>query len=530
MGIGAVVLVVAATIGAGFSDSLKGTAKSFADHIIVSLQNKYEELFPPKLPRAHNKFALTILVARLDEDADGSQTKHVSQSLHRTFNFTDGEPSVDLILTSRILRVGDTGIISHDYKAAEEIGRDWLKESGADVLVWGSVAERNKVLRLNFVANAKMGRKATESYKLTDILELPKDFDSRLGATIAEKVLSQVEVAYDAGNYSVPLLAALRPKLVALVSQQLFETARERCSLLLSTIVVGRRLGEQTGETSYLVEAVQFAQQIMNESHCMEDNETNASAHNDLGTVLLRLAERKHDSAQLERAISAFQSAGKIWTRERVPDLWASVEANRASALVRIGERENSRQRLKQAAVIYRQVLTVVSRTENPFFWAGVSQNLAVALKLIGAQERNGRQIKEAIDVFRDALKIRTRERVPMLWASTQVNLSDALIALGKIDRNQEHLEEAITKLRASLEERRRDRVPLQWARSQRGLAEALAALGELKGDASIVEKAIEVHEDALHIFKELGAKSDLETGNEEKGQAQALLQKLKRH
>ena len=50
-----------------------------------------EQMFP--LPQADQKAVLSIFVANLDGDTDGSQTKHLSQSLRHVFDATDDRHS-----------------------------------------------------------------------------------------------------------------------------------------------------------------------------------------------------------------------------------------------------------------------------------------------------------------------------------------------------------------------------------------------------------------------------------------------------
>jgi hypothetical protein len=135
-GIGVVVLALAGAIGAGLIEGVKEAAKSTFRQTIFS-----------------------IFIAKLDADPDGSQTKLVRESLRRSFDATDAQHRIEMREIGRVLREGTTGDIHLDQQKAEETGKDWLKQSGAHVLIWGKVASRDRALRIFFCRGKALWRR-----------------------------------------------------------------------------------------------------------------------------------------------------------------------------------------------------------------------------------------------------------------------------------------------------------------------------------------------------------------------------------
>ena len=82
--------------------------------------------------------------------------------------------------------------------------------------------------------------------------------------------------------------------------------------------------------------------------------------------------------------------------------------------------------RLSEAVEAYRQALTVYTRDDLPQDWATTQNNLGTALWALG--ERLGgpeglRRLSEAVEAYRQALTVHTRDDLPQDWATTQNNL-----------------------------------------------------------------------------------------------------------
>jgi hypothetical protein len=150
------------------------------------LMDRWQGRMQPRAPGTH----LSILVARLEGDPYRAQTGHVIASLRSELVRKPGGPVVHVTEYPEVLAPGKGEIGAADA-AAEAKGRDWLQRKDADVLIWGSVAEENSVLRLRLLA--RDGDGSAKSYALNEVLELPADFTADLGAVLAISAAAAVQ-------------------------------------------------------------------------------------------------------------------------------------------------------------------------------------------------------------------------------------------------------------------------------------------------------------------------------------------------
>ena len=155
-------------------------------------------------PRDGKKF--TLLVAELEGDEDKKQTGHVIAELEKQFQ-PRGEASLHIIPYPDVLSIG-RGERGAALEAAEKKGRDWLTKKHGDVLIWGEVADKNKVLRLRFVTPRDGG--AAKPYSLNEKLELPVDFGSDLGAVLAAQAVTAISPVYDRAGEALAAETACR--------------------------------------------------------------------------------------------------------------------------------------------------------------------------------------------------------------------------------------------------------------------------------------------------------------------------------
>jgi hypothetical protein len=333
----------------------------------------------------------TIVVAKLEGDKDGAQTRHVIESLRHEFAPVAGGPQVHIAPFPEALTPGPGEVTAADA-AAEKKGRKWLKRVNADLLVWGSVAKEHALLRLRFLPREGSGAGSTP-YSLSDKLELPADFGADLGAVLA-----------------VSAAAAINP---------IFEQQGRALAAVIEP--VARKLAPLAANPP-----ASFS------------GETKASLWSAYAMAERQVGKERGDNARLETAIAYFRKALTERPRERIPLDWAMTQNNLGTALRSLGELENGTGRLEEAATAFREALKERTRERVPLDWAATQNNLGNALSSLGERESGTEKLKEAAAAFREALKERTRERVPLKWATTQNNLGDALRCLGERQANQD--------------------------------------------------------------------------------------------
>jgi tetratricopeptide (TPR) repeat protein len=113
----------------------------------------------------------------------------------------------------------------------------------------------------------------------------------------------------------------------------------------------------------------------------------------------------------LKLAISFYQAALEVRTREAFPEDWAMTQMNLGNAYGDAGQ-------FSEAIAAYQAALEVSTREAFPEDWAMTQMNLGVAYNDSGQQS-------EAIAAYQAALEVRTREAFPEDWAMTQNNLGE---------------------------------------------------------------------------------------------------------
>jgi tetratricopeptide (TPR) repeat protein len=431
----------------------------------------------------------TLLVAELDGDADHTQTRHILAEPEKQFP-PRGEARLHVLPYPETLKPGP-GERTAALLAAEERGRRWLKDKNADVLIWGEVGAKDKVLRLRFTAPAGNGG-GQKPYEMNSALELPPNFGADLGAVFAAQAATSISPVYDrSGEALAALLLPIVAKLKPLAGNPPASFADETRATLWQAYADGeQRLGEELGDNARLATAIAFFKKVLTLRPRDKAPLDWAKAQNDLGLGLWRLGERESGTARLEAAVAAYREALKERTREGVPLGWAMTQNNLGNALYSLGERESGTARLEEAVAAYREALKEHTRERVPLGWATTQNNLGNALQTLGARESGTARLEEAVAAYREALKERTRERVPLDWAMTQNNFGGALQTLGEREaesdktKGREMLKTAREHCAAALEEFKRAGASYYVEGTQENIERidgAIAGLGEEK-------------------------------------------------
>jgi len=215
----------------------------------------------------------------------------------------------------------------------------------------------------------------------------------------------------------------------------------------------------------------------------------------DLGRAHADLQEgvRKEN---IERAISAYQEALTIFTRDRSANDWADLKNDLARAYAdRIGgDRADN---LEKAIAAYEAALTVRTRRELPRAWAETQSNLA-NVYLSRIQGERADNLEKSITHLQAALQVATREALPQGWAQVQINLGNVYLFRIRGER-ADNLEDAIVAFGAALTVFKRETSPREWARTENSLG--VAYWKRVRGErADNFEKAIPHLQAALTV------------------------------
>ena len=392
---------------------------------VAYLVEKLDDL--KSLPQASGK-SFSIMLAKLENDKDGKHRTVIKEALSRY-------EGIELFVAPRMVSTEGNANVTEAIRSAHEHARKLLKESHADVMIWGTVLDTSKgdsPLSLHWTTSDKVGAKTTsEGYRPTESnYDLPDLFWSNLGDVLGLLVTAQAATFYPQQGQSVA--DRLQPFI-------------ERTRVLLAS------------------------------SKLTPDKL--AAIKRPFADALIIYGEQRGDSNALIEAVAAFRDALKEYTRERLPLDWAFTQNNLGIALLKLGERESGTQHLDEAVAAFRDALKEYTRDRAPLLWATTQDNLGRALTSIGKRKRDATSLEKAITILRDALQERARSNVPLKWAETQDNLGTALLNLGQENNDPQRIAAAVEAFHSALQEYTRDRAPIQFEKTTKNLASAKEAL-----------------------------------------------------
>jgi hypothetical protein len=336
------------------------------------------------LPRA-NPNVFTVALVHLDNDEKGPNGKYQMEN--------DIADSLGGIKGIAILDLDRPRITDEDINAGHKLAKQYLKASGAQVLIWGKVitVSGKSVPKLYWTV-AEDATPATEArrYTLSDDLSLPPIFLSDLGSVLRLLVATQ---GASFAPYQGRFLADVSPFIAKV--QNLLETAQTQ------------------GWTADDIARVRFI----------------------LGDAYLALGDQSGQDEPLREAIASYSLVLQIFTRSHDPNNWAMIQNNLGTALQEVGEHESveaGTTHLQQAVAAYNAALLEFTRNRAPLYWVMTQNNLGTTLGDLGQRESGDpatAHLRQAVAAYNAALLECTRERVPLHWAITvtENNLGGAL-------------------------------------------------------------------------------------------------------
>jgi tetratricopeptide (TPR) repeat protein len=287
------------------------------------------------LPKAKPD-VFTVAIARLEgDDEKGEMESTIAQDLR------DLEKSNGIaVLEFRRTISADS---DDDVRVGHAKARKWLRQSGAQVLIWGRVLTapgRPSVPQLYWTnSESSSEKKESDRYVLGEDLRLPPVFQTDLADILRLLVVTQSS-AFNAeeGHF---VADRLRPFI-------------ERVRHLLEGDAVKNWTPEDIARTKLI-----------------------------LGDARSTVGEQSGDNAALSEAIELYKEALEGLTRQQYPLDWAATQNNLGIALRTLGERESGTQHLTNAVAAYRAALLERTRERVPLDWAGTQNNLGAALRAL---------------------------------------------------------------------------------------------------------------------------------------------------
>jgi tetratricopeptide (TPR) repeat protein len=164
--------------------------------------------------------------------------------------------------------------------------------------------------------------------------------------------------------------------------------------------------------------------------------------------VALNLGTRYQQLASIQRttlveAISCYQEALQIFTRDTYPDLYADAQHSLARSYMAMPIGDAGDQiYLQAAAESLRAALGVYNRSEHPDQWANVCLSLARLLPYLPTTDQT-RHLGEAVAIYDDLLASRCPQIDPIGYARLLADQGHVLTRLGDVERAMPKLDHA---------------------------------------------------------------------------------------
>ncbi|MEM8591018.1 MAG: helix-turn-helix transcriptional regulator [Pseudomonadota bacterium] len=302
------------------------------------------------------------------------------------------------------------------------------------------------------------------------------------------------------------------------------------------------RTGLRTGAPFLLTSAISLARQC---AAIAPKPYLRAMAQNDQAVALQNQGIRTsgaEGATLLAAAVTAYDTALEVRTREDHPVDWAMTQNNKAIALQEQGIRCSGAQGavlLAAAVTAYDAALEVYTREDHPVDWAMTQNNKAIALQEQGTRTSGAEGaslLAAAVTAYDAALEIRTRDDHPVDWAITQNNKAAALQEQGTRTSGAEGatlLAAATTTYDAALEVRTSKDHPVDWAITQFNLAvlkEFWAEHDSTSDPGPMLEEALAHVEAALTVFDPEHLSYDHDKSTHLRDQIRAKLDALPSH
>ncbi len=396
-----------------------------------------------------------ILLSPLSNDQGGKITKRLGKLL------TDIS-GVEIFKLKKILKLsnGPEDPLSQLKEAAEE-GCAWLKEEGADILIWGEVAKDGERLTLRLLPAPGVGLGGDmESSGLGETLEIPSQFDKDMEPLIAALVL---------GTFGPT-----------------FKGARQR---------LGETLGAYLEQAGALVDTLPVG---------ITDSQE-VSIFNGIGNAYVAYSHLGGGVKQLTHAAKAYKKAEERVSKESQPLAWASIQNHLAAVLQAQGQMKKDPAPLRSAAVVYSTVAATLSAKSHANEWCSAQTHLGKVLYILAGVEGKPGYLETATAAYEAALGACDQVSAPSRWAEVTNQYGVVLLAQGEEMGGEKALEQAVSKFRDAIKVHKRETAPVLWAQTANNLGAACFALAKRNSQNSLLREATDYFKGATEIYRQQG-------------------------
>ncbi len=400
-------------------------------------ENTPDESFPPA---SSEPAAVVVLVA----DLDGLTGRDLSSQIGHTLA---SWPRVEVRLARKRLRA--QGDFTYVEKLAESgrIGKTWLANEEADVLIWGETMGTEGAALVRFLPAAVNGEAKTGTFGLGDALELPVHFGNEFNEIVGVAAISAAVVAKKPDDEAfASVLAAALGRVSGFVEAPPPGLSPTQSVLLMTCLGnCFASLWRTSVDDKHIQRAIRIYKMALAACASRGMEITQALIHNHMAAAFESMAAREAGPEHLEAAAKAYQSVTVSLNRAEHAQDWAFAQNRLGMMYYRLAvRRDNNASNLMAAIKAFEAARTVFTQDDAPNQWGEISNQLGVALMVLGGQVAGTEALDRSIAAFRDAHEVRMRTLAPLLWAQTANNLGAASFSLFRKTKTPQLLDDAI--------------------------------------------------------------------------------------
>jgi len=463
-----------------------------------------------KLPKA-DPTRLTVLIALLPGDDEPPHETHKN-----IVDLLDDLAGVEVLSVDRTLWVESLDP-DEQRKQGHKQARDLLKQSGAEVLIWGRimVQDQQRIPRL-FLTHRKSSAEEDSSVKgrqyaletTQNEIQLPSILWADLWKVLALLIEKDAAIFREKfGSFVAPELETRINQVRALIDcDSKYPIQGEERAVVLSSLGACLTLvGEQKSDDSALKHAVGYFREAVELREENSGTEVWAHTMHFLGRAIFGLCEHHVNPVMLAEAGDCIVAAGEVFDKLTDDELKANVRVTLGLVLTRLGDQRGDKDAYFEALSVLEESRQLAGSCSSDFVMFSATANKAIALMRLGDREQNPDRYKEAIADLEVVLKI-DREKLPMYYPIGTLNLIAAKSKLAIATKDVEMAQDAINQCQNAKSELPDDVGSLIKANGEYTLAVATIALGVASGDDVHFDDAIIAYNTALEHAQDGGS------------------------
>ncbi len=475
-----------------------------------------------KEPEPWREVAFNVLVVPLQDD----ERKEAAKSL---VSVLSAHPQLNAAVYPKGFEYPDADVSrGQRIKILREKGREVLKETGADLVIFGHM--NTPYMRLSFQSAVEPAL-GQGIFEIIDQLEIPVDIPESLKTLFIMCTLAAVVPESDEKFEAQKKLIA---EMVGDMDTVLQESPPEmRPEALARTFLcfanICRLHAIRSDHIGYYQKAIRYSQEaIFRLEH--DKNVTWASSQMHLGDTLLHVAymeeaddkkpappkapegkkkeavekaERPEEKAAVEEEKKE-ENAGDNPEADQGAEQESPEDGNNTPEEYESQEDEPPGQR---AVGAYREALKVLSFEDFPSEFARIQAKLGRAFYRLAYQKPESGEsfFKHALSAFQDAGRVWRTESHPLRWADLQDNLGRVFYLWATREQKPPLLNQSVQCFRRALEVRQHDDNPLFSAHNKNNMAGSMLILGEEKEDLEMLKESRKLFLEAQEAFQDAG-------------------------